>query len=412
MKHLKNIKTRWILIAIFICALLIRLLMNIQFQGLNSPPDPDMGPDAIYYDQLAQNLADGLGYSINGKPNTHYPPGIPFLLFFVYKIFGANYALARIFFSILGAATCVILYSIGKNLVSKEIGIISATLLALYPMHFYYSMHFLPEVPIGFFICLAILCLLSFQEEQKVHMGILSGVFIGFSILITPRLILYFPIYVCMTVIHFLKTREIKKLVSITFILGISIGFSLFPWLIRNYIITDRFVPVATHGGVAFLAANNEIIMNDPDKIGLAVQDLKSIPGFEQIASLPAHQRSQAVLKLGLDFFKGQPIGNILKLEVMKLYRAFTPIYNTPNKVFNAVGGIGWGLVAPFFFLGFLLSVKNQRFISLHTIVFLFLVITLIFFGNYRYRASFSPILMIYAGMGIQFLYRKVFKKE
>jgi 4-amino-4-deoxy-L-arabinose transferase-like glycosyltransferase len=139
--------TPWRLFFIFLLAFSIRLAMNIMFQGINAPPDPDMGPDHVQYDILAQNLASGKGYTIGGAPSTSRPPGTSFLLAIIYYFFGVNYVLARIMFCLLGALTCIVTYFIGKNLKNDTVGFLAAITLAVYPMHFYYSMHMFSEIP-------------------------------------------------------------------------------------------------------------------------------------------------------------------------------------------------------------------------------------------------------------------------
>ena len=59
LKYLSDLSIKWKLVLIFIFAFSIRSAMNIVFQGLNSPPDPDMGSDHVEYDLLAQSMALG-----------------------------------------------------------------------------------------------------------------------------------------------------------------------------------------------------------------------------------------------------------------------------------------------------------------------------------------------------------------
>src|SRR3989338_8677139 len=51
-----------------------------------------LGWDGVRYDWIAKNLLDGKGYGYEpDAPDAWRPPGYPFFLYAVYRIFGHNY---------------------------------------------------------------------------------------------------------------------------------------------------------------------------------------------------------------------------------------------------------------------------------------------------------------------------------
>lgn len=401
-----NLSPKWKVLLIFMVAFLIRLSMNIIFQGIHSPPDPAMGVDHVEYDQVAQNLAFGKGFRMgNGGPSTGIPPGTSFLLFPIYLLFGVHYPIARIMISLLSAATCIIVYFIGKRLVNEKFGLLASVLLAVYPMHFYYSMHFFSEIPWALFMSAAILSALFFEQKEKAIYGILMGLFIGFSAYIRPTALFYLPFYWLLCFFHFRNTR--KKLIKLITIPLLSLILTVIPWTIRNYKVTGHFVLISTHGGVTFWGAHNEKIFNDPKLIGTWIPhtELPEIKEYYQIQNTWA--RDKAAYTFGFNFVK-RHLKDMPKLEAMKFYRLVTPFYETSNKLFNIIGGGSWGVLLFFVIFGIINSFKNIKFISLHSVVMLTLFIALLFYGDHRFREAIAPMLIIYGSAGLLYVRRFV----
>ncbi len=402
-----NLPVIWKLTLIFVVAFSIRLSMNIVFQGLNSSPNPAMGPDHIEYDLLAQNLASGKGFSLDGSsPCMFRAPGTSFLLFPIYYLFGVNYTLGRLMFCLIGASTCIIAYFIGKELANEKLGILSSAVLAIYPMHFSFSMHFLSETPWAFFMSVAVWCILLFEKKMKIVYGSLGGVFIGFSTYVRPTAFFYIPFYILLWLrFYSLKNNgKFIKLVSIPLIFAI---ITIAPWIIRNYKITNHFIFICTVGGSTFWGAHNETILNDPRLIGDCVSTvgLPERPKFIKIKT--ADEQEKAAYGYGFDFIK-RHLKDMPKLEAMKVYRLITPFYGTPNKTFNIVGGISWGVLSIFVAIGIITTFNEKNFTSLLAAVLLILFITLVFYGSDRFREAISPFLVIFASVGWLYFLRGI----
>jgi hypothetical protein len=394
-----NLPAIWKLTLIFIVAFSIRLSMNIIFQGLNSSPNPAMGSDHIEYDLLAQNLASGKGFSLNGSsPRIVRAPGTSFLLFPIYCLFGVNYILARLMFCLIGASTCIIVYFIGKELANEKLGILSSAVLAIYPMHFYYSMHFFSEIPWAFFMSVAVWCILLFEKEMKIVYGVLGGIFIGFSTYVRPIAFFYIPFYILLW-LKFYSLKNNAKFIKLVIIPLIFTIITIAPWIIRNYKITNHFIFICTVGGTTFWGAHNETILNDPKLIGgwISSLGLPERPEYNKIKT--ENEKEKAAYRYGFNFIK-RHLKDMPRLEAMKVYRFITPLYETPNKTFNVVGGISWGVLSIFVAIGITATLNEKKFASLLAAVLLILFITLVFYGSHRFRETISPFLAIFASVG------------
>jgi hypothetical protein len=394
-----NLPAVWKLTLIFIVAFSVRLSMNIIFQGLNSSPNPAMGHDHIEYDLVAQNLASGKGVSLDGSsPYIVRAPGTSFLLFPIYYLFGVNYILARLMFCLIGAITCIIVYFIGKELANEKLGILSSAVLALYPMHFYYSMHFYSEIPWAFFMSVAVWCILLFEREMKIVYGILGGILIGFSTYVRPTAFFYIPFYILLW-LRFYSLRNNAKFIKLVTIPLIFAMITIAPWIIRNYKITNHFIFICVVGGPTFWGSNNETILNDSKRIGGWVSSVRLPERPEYIKVIDVDEKEKAAYRYGFNFIK-RHLKDLPRLEAMKVYRLITPLYGTSNKTFNIVGGISWGVLSIFVAIGLIAALNEKKFTSLLAAVLLILFITLVFHGSHRFREAISPFLVIFAGVG------------
>jgi len=372
--------------------------MNIIFHGLNAPPDPDAGVDQIYYDTTAQNIVNGKGFTYNGLPST-YTPGPTFALATIYQVFGISYAYARIGWSLLGALTVILVYFIGNHIQGEMFGLLASLALALHPIHSYYSSHFLSEVPFSLFISVAILSAILLQKHEQIRYAILLGVAAALGAYMKPAAILYLPLYVTLCFIY-LFPLTVKRCAHVIIPPILAFIVCILPWTIRNYSVTGHIIPLTTHGGTTFLDGNNETAFTDPTVMGGFV-GVGELPEERFVRRIPdPYERDKMAYRIGFNTIK-RHIRDLPKVEAMKLYRAFTFIYNTENKMFNAVGGASWALLLPFFIAGLLSSLGDKLFMPLHAALGLVVIVTLIWFGDFRYRESIAPVLVIYGCRGL-----------
>ncbi len=377
--------------------------MNVIFQGIDSPPDLGMGPDHVEYEQLARNVINGNGYVLDQHlkvPNTLRAPGTSLLLAIFYGIFGIHYYVARILFITISSLTCIVTYFLGAKLGGRKMGIAAALILALYPMHFYYSMHLFSEVPFAFFISLAILAAILMREKKSVFFAVLLGLFSGMSALTRSLAIFYLPAYILLLCL-FREKGESRTLIKLSAISIVSFTLCISPWVVRNYIVTGHIVPVSTHGGVTFLGAHNEIVLRDPALIGYYAEKLDDKSVLYR-KDMTVYAKDREAYRAGFDFLK-EHLSDIPRLELMKLYRAITPFYNTPNKMFNLIGGVSWLILMPFAFLGIIITLKNRSFVPLLAAVALTLAVVLFFYGDHRFREAIAPVLVLYGSAGLFF---------
>jgi len=102
------------------------------------------------------------------------PIGLPLILGLIWKS-GFNYVLFSEFISILFSVGCIIFtYLIGKEMVNKEVGVISSSILAITSVFFLYTNYILTGIPSTFFVLFGIYVYL--KKHNLLVAGILCGI--------------------------------------------------------------------------------------------------------------------------------------------------------------------------------------------------------------------------------------------
>ena len=179
------------MVVIFGVALAIRLGVTWKYQGLAGPPRKEANPDQIDYELFAYQLSIGNGYSFSeGNPTACRPPGTSLTLFTVYRLAGHSYLAARIWLCLLSSLTVLTTGWVAFLLFGRREAIISSLVLAVYPGHFYYAMHFLSEVPFSLALTLACGFGILAARKRPGWADMVCGLAWGFTILVRPNMLL------------------------------------------------------------------------------------------------------------------------------------------------------------------------------------------------------------------------------
>ena len=95
-----------------------------------------LGGDPHWYYVVGINIAEGFGFVANrnelweipgpGEPTAFWPPGYPFALGALFKLFGQSIPSGQVLNAVLGAATVPIVYALGKRIFDHRVGLVSA----------------------------------------------------------------------------------------------------------------------------------------------------------------------------------------------------------------------------------------------------------------------------------------------
>lgn len=387
-------------------ALSLRMGVTHQFVGFDAPPDANANPDQLDYELFAHQMSRGLGYTNERNQVTALrAPGTSLMLTSVYWMFGHSYTVGRVWFCLLSALTCLVVGLIGWRCFGAAVGLTASACLAVYPGHFYYSMHFLSETPFCLWLALAVWLTIRAVQSPSMGAHVVAGICWGLSVLTRPHILLALPIVVMIPLLVSVARRP-KHLMALATQVCVVVAV-VSPWVIRNAVVMGK-PTIATISGIGFWGSNNEMTLNDPEYRGRWV---KHSVLSRELRHLPPDElgRDAMAWRYGIEFVQRHP-GEMLQLCAMKLVRFISPFPKTDNKIVQWMFGLSWIAVAPLVVLGLGVSWRQRRqeswVLVLPILATMFSVV--IFYGSVRFRDSCAPVFIPLAAYGLVCLVRKI----
>jgi len=384
---------------IFMIALGLRVGMAWMFVGLDAVPDYEANPDQVDYEFYASQMSAGKGYvEVTGEAGARRPPGTSFTLLPAYLVFGRSFAAGRLWFCLLSAVTCVVVGWLGKECFGALVGLTAAFWLALYPGHFYYTMHFVSETPYGLWLASAVGMTVVAVKKGLPWAHIVAGVLWGLALLTRPQIALVLPIALLAALWSPRATRRSHLagwVIQVCLVVAV-----VSPWVARNALYLGK-PTISTVGGHTFWGGNNETVLNHPELQGTWVKtsDLRSdeYPLFGTEVEMEA-----TAWRYGFEFIQSHA-QDMPYLCAMKLYRLLWPISNTPNRAVRWAFGIGWVCAAPFFMVGLWCAWRQSRGVGVVLMlpIAATVVVTVIFYGSDRFRDSCAPAFLVFSSLGL-----------
>ncbi len=403
-------------ILIFALAFLIRLIYVKQLSVTYFFAPFKGGFDDYIFDNWAQEILKGhwLG---NSSIYIYRMPLYTYFLSLAYFIFGHSYWIVYILQSFIGAITCVLIYFIASILFNRTTGLIAGIISALYGIFIFYSGMLVGETLGLFLMCLSFLFLLLFQKTARRDYLFWAGLTIGLSMLLRANIMVMVP-FILLWLYMIRRKGQPIFLFSGIFILLFAIAISVFPIMVRNYIVDKDIVPIAASGGInmyignaygangAFrpvekVGTNLEEMLNNSIKIAEDASGRKLKPSAvsdywlkETIRSIKSNNVFYLFPLIGkkfIMFWNSYEFPDIWDYYFFKIY---IPILNFP--LFSFL------LIAPLAFVGLYLSWPKRSEISLIYVFILSYVLSLLIaFITARYKSQIVPFLIILAAYPI-----------
>jgi asparagine N-glycosylation enzyme membrane subunit Stt3 len=216
------------------------------------------GNDSLAYGQIAAELYRTGHYGTPAMDHpTDWSPGAPLLYAGVYYLTGGVHPdLARSTVALLGALMVLLVYLIGRRVGGPVVGLVAAVLAAIYPTFIDNNEQFVSE-PIAAFTLTA--CVLGFlwasDRARSAWAWTVPGLFLGLTALTRPEYLIFAFLLGLLVLVRAWRRRGVRLGVASAALFVAAFALVLAPWMIRNFIVLDRFVPVTTGGGKALFVA-------------------------------------------------------------------------------------------------------------------------------------------------------------
>lgn len=250
--------------------LLLGLALRISYlrEIVHSPDFASPLVDAAYHDYWARALAtsdwsipDNASYSDDPEIcSTPYfrPPGYPFFLAFVYRLFHGSYLAARIVQMVVGLSGGVLAYFLGKTVFGRRTGLVFAGLVSTYWGFIYFEGELLSTALLGTLGLAVIYTLCLWHKKQTVRYALAGGILFGVFAVVRPNILLFGPAVLiwCWWVQH---RREPRGPVGLTW-LGFTVGAiaMIAPVTIRNYVVARDTVLITSNLGINLYTGNSK----------------------------------------------------------------------------------------------------------------------------------------------------------
>ena len=402
---------RWPEFVVFGVALALRLLHLAIYSQNPMFRHPVLDPR--YYDEWGQRIAGG---DWLGEAVFEMAPLYPYFLGALYSVFGHEYVAVCFVQSLLGAATCWLIYRIAHQLFGSAPALVAGVVAAIYPIFVYYDVMIMKTTPGMFLAVVALFLIVRHRSATDVY---LAGLALGGAVLVRDNYLAVVPFLAGWYLLKKDWGGRGEPMAAGLLVAGLLTA--LIPVTLRNYAVGGELVVTTSGGGEVFYIGNN------PEATGLykAPDWVRPDPRFEHEdfrkearertgQDLSRGEASRFWFNEGLDWVKAEPAkaaGLYAKkaalvwnrVEVADNYsftfnRTLSPILSIP---------IDFGLLAALALLGAYLERRRWRlYVPLLLFAFAYLAGLLPFFYFSRFRVPVTPVWMILAAPAIVYLYR------
>lgn len=388
--------------------------------------------DEQIHHEWAEKYAAGDEWSVDRRTGEALPyfraPLYIWFLGTIYEIFGVDPGFPpRLIQSLLGALSCGLVLLLGARLFGRRVGLIAGFGAALYWILVYFDNELLIVPLIVFLDLLLLLFLVLAHEKGAWPYWSTAGLFLGLSAIARPNILLFAPL-VCVWIL-FLESRAKERWrrgAIRCFAFGIALLLPILPITLRNHVVGDDLVLIASQGGVNFYIGNNPhsdgvtaVVPGTPNDWwggydatramaeralgGRAKPSEVSGYFFDEAFRFWRERRGAALALLGdktHKFFCRQEYAN--NKCIYTFTEEFTPI----------VGWlvVGFWIVAPLGLLGLFVSFRKRRLrlFPLWGFLAAYSVSVIVFFITARFRVPVVPVLIVYGAFGLDWLYERI----
>ena len=374
--------------------------------------------DALMYHSAAENLSRGDGYvPFTGGPTARWPPGFTTVLGALYRLFGVHPIAGELFNAIVGAATVVLLMLIAERVVDRATAIVAGAMLALLPGPILWTDVLVSETLYTALFVVAILVLVSAQPTWQWLLAF--GAVVGVSVLVRGEALTWLVLPVAM----WWRLVPWRQLARVVLVAGATAGLVMVPWTIRNAVVMEAFVPVATNASETLWSGHNPAATGaqvyppeqyddqfDQTLPALELARAKALrnDAVEYMVRHPVRELELIPLKLvalnrgdsyALDWVNAPGVGEPPPLSPMQVERigVLADLGYYGLLTLTAVGGV---------VLGQLLWRSRIGRIAATSFVTALVLYGFVYYGNYRYRLPYEPLMVLISAAFVTHAFR------
>lgn len=421
---------------VFALALAVRLIVLLQLAE-NYPGFDEPSIDSRWHLLWAREIAAGdwLGTTVFFRA-----PLYPYFLACIINLFGDSLWVIRFIQAILGSLTAVLVYYLGRRVFDRRIGAVASVIWALWATTIYYESEFLIPVLIIPLNLWALYRLAGAVKKKSFlpRSALLTGLILGFSAIARPNILIFVAGFIIWLYWRYPLGKRGRKLLWVpicAMLAGVSLPIAVVT--LRNAVVTDDFVLIANQGGINLYLGNNR----QSDGLTMIMPDIRADrmgdwSTFTRITDSLACVQAGRPLKPSeiSNFWMGKAIDSVLAhpgvelgLLTKKLFYFWHGFENGDQwDIYRHVRHSGllqtglwhrliwfpFGLISAFGLWGMWAARRDDRRVEMLTVFVLVYMFSVVgFLVTARHRLPVTPIVILFAVLGIIRLWNLLTKK-
>jgi 4-amino-4-deoxy-L-arabinose transferase-like glycosyltransferase len=348
--------------------------------------------DLLEIGAIARSVAIGEGFNWAG-PTAFNAPGFIWLLAFLFKVFGVNTSPARIAGVFLNALfsslTCWTIFHIANRSFGHRVAMVSGWVWAFYGTAVTQMLVLNDTVLTTFLFSLVFFVTLGLERQVEAHHWHWAGygALWGTLGLVNPSPLPLLPSFLAWLWWRLRRLGESRN--SRIFIAALASILLVTPWLVRNYLVFHRFVPIRSGLGLQLYHGNNpQSLTPHPDN---SADEMAKLRVAGEVAYMDAYRR-EAVAFIRQD-----------KLSFAKRVLKRVAVWwgGGYRRAPLSLQLLCYRLTPPLAFLGLALALRRRAshaplfLISITVYPFLYYIVQVE--APIRYRMPIEPLLLILA---------------
>ncbi|HMC11114.1 MAG TPA: glycosyltransferase family 39 protein, partial [Pirellulaceae bacterium] len=320
----------WILTAILIAALVLRLAAGVWWQQ-RLPEGTKFGfGDSEGYWELGRTIARGQPFEYGpDRLKIFRTPGYPAVLAPLFLLSDEpSVLLGRAVSAVLSTAAVAGVAVLAWLLFDRRTALVAAATAAMYPEAIALGAFVLSEAPFAPLMMLnLVLWTLAWRAQTRGRMAgwsVGAGIAAGLATLMRPSWLLFVPFA---GAIGLVACRDRRKHAFVTALMLVGLCVAMLPWWIRNYTVAGRFVPTTLQVGASLYDGISPTATGASDMrfVGAFVAEQKAADAEEgaDLTGLFEDRLDQRMQRAAIDWAREHP-REVFGLVVTKFLRMWS----------------------------------------------------------------------------------------
>ena len=399
------------LYSILLIGLILRLVYMWEYSLL--PDWSQLTVDNNFHHHWALSIIEGNYF---GDTTYFRAPFYIYYLAAIYKLFGTSLWAVRLFGIIPGLLSIAITYFTAQKILNKQCAIVAGLLHAIYPLIYYFESELLLDSLFMLLLQIGIYFFIKWWKDDTLKDIFYAGIFLGLASITRPTALVIAAL-ILVTII-LIKKMTLKSLI----LFSIGLVICIVPIFVRNIVIADDPVLIASQGGINLYVGNNDAadgisaVLPEPLGSNWHIQQVNYLAEKESGKKLSPGDISSFWTSKAIDWILAHP-SQFLNLYFQKVYHNISNREISNNRYlqnfFDRIKLLKYNFISfgVLFTLAFLTTIfngtKNKQLLFLAILIGLYICVTSLFFFSSRFRLPMLPFYIILAAqtlVGIKIL--------